>query len=336
MKILAGTSLEVNTRRALRRTLQYLHSAVQEVAVKKVAIKDAADRLVVLRSERNSMTLPGVDNTAIFIILIFGIIAVYWVDYLLFGSIAEYFAKKTFGPASTIAKFAPTVGPLLIISIELAIAAQVYMAKERAIDLEGSIWIYRGWLFVGLILAVVMPSAAVAMNLVSFQDFSALPPALKMLQITTVAIAFVSHIGILFGGRSAQEAKDWLRNRMQTWRWRRKGARAESHLIVLVSSSLDLFQMYKDKVINAQEAGILILPGSIDASARKLLLEQFGRDVVEELDEILGGVQLNRPALLRAPNDPSDTSHSSNGDGRLQSVLPVIVEEHGGEASSSR
>jgi hypothetical protein len=138
-----------------------------------------------------------------------GIIAVYWIDYLLFGSVAEYFAQKTFGPDSWITKIAPIAGPLLIITIELVIAAQIYLARERLKDLEGSVWSHRGWLFTGLVLAIVMPSAAVAMNLATFQNFAELPPALKVLQITIVAIAFVSHIGILFGGKSAHEAKDW-------------------------------------------------------------------------------------------------------------------------------
>jgi MFS family permease len=314
---MSGTSLEVNLRRALRRTLQALHSASQDAVTQAKIAEEAQERLGNLQRERQGMALPGADNTAVFLTLITGIVAVYWIDYLLFGSIAEYFAKKTFGDASWIAALSPIAGPLLIICIELVIAAQIYVARERAEDLEGSRWAYRGWLSLGLVLAIVMPSAAVAMNLASFQNFAELPPALKVLQVTTVAIAFVSHIGILFGGRSAHEAKDWLRNRIQVWRLKIRGARASSRRSNSAGLSMDMFQMYKDKIVSGLEAGISVMPGAIGAVPREILRAQFGRDVVEEWDQMLAA---RSKATLEAANN--------NGSGNGAVVPPTNGTPH--------
>lgn len=138
----------------------------------------------------------------------FGLCCIYVVDVLLFGASAEFVASLLGSASALWATLAKFVVPASFLGIEVLIALQIERSRHDARFAFGSTVARRGWIALGVLVALVMPLAAKATaesaGVVTESDTPAM-----MLGVLGL-ISFSAHVLVLFGGRLAQEAKTYF------------------------------------------------------------------------------------------------------------------------------
>lgn len=143
-----------------------------------------------------------------FITYLVGMVCIYGIDVLLFGPAAEYVAVVLGAADSATGAFVKWLVPAFFLGIEVLISLQYESAKHAEQFAFGSRAARRGWLCLGIIVALVMPLAARATAEAAGVVASG---RVSTFMIAVLAIvSFAAHILVLFGGRIAQEAKTYL------------------------------------------------------------------------------------------------------------------------------
>lgn len=143
-----------------------------------------------------------------YIVFAFGLVCVYIIDVLLFGSSAQYIASVVGGESDLWSIVVKYVVPAAFVGIEVLIALKIEEARYEEIFGFGSRAATRAWLAVGLLVAFVMPLVARVTA-----DSAATVTGNEVPQLMVAALGLISlaaHVLVLFGGRLAHEAKVYL------------------------------------------------------------------------------------------------------------------------------
>jgi hypothetical protein len=137
-----------------------------------------------------------------------GLVCVYGIDILLFGTSAQYVASLLGGEGSLWASAAKYAVPAFFLGLEVLISIKIERARQEERFEFGSTWARRAWIALGVLVALVMPLAARATaESVGVVAENQVP----VLMVAVLGIvSFAAHILVLFGGRVALEAKTYL------------------------------------------------------------------------------------------------------------------------------
>ena len=98
-----------------------------------------------------------VHRKTMYVWLMICIFAVYGIDVVLFASVAEYFAKQSFGGSQRLARLAQFLVPAFIVVIEMALSMQRGIAYREYLEGFGNrlrIW---AWTAAAVFCSLVMP-----------------------------------------------------------------------------------------------------------------------------------------------------------------------------------
>jgi hypothetical protein len=221
-------------------------------------------------------------SLAAFGFLLFVLVAVWWVDFLLFSATAEYFAGRVFHNWRWLILPACLISPAVLLVIEIGIGLQRDLARDAAGFGSGVlVW---GWTAVGVLLALVVPLAAVATTIAAqpaVSDSEAVA-ALRMQTAALAILAFAGHMLILFGGRHAHEAKAFVAFKLRQWSLETKVRRYEQRAQTLAEATVSAFEDYyhQREIHNVAFAEAPIDVGPFDAVTRDLINERFGYEFI--------------------------------------------------------
>jgi hypothetical protein len=137
-----------------------------------------------------------------------GLLCIYVIDVLLFGTSAQYVAGLMGGEDDLWATFAKYVVPAAFLGVEVLIALKIAKAQDDERFAFGTSAARKFWIAIGVLVALVMPltATATAQSLGVVADNN-----VPVLMIAVLAIvSFAAHVLVLFAGRLAQEAKAYI------------------------------------------------------------------------------------------------------------------------------
>lgn len=137
-----------------------------------------------------------------------GLVCIYIIDVLLFGTSAQYVAGLMGGEDDLWATFAKYVVPAAFLGVEVLIALKIAKAQDDERFAFGTSAARKGWIAIGVLVALVMPLTATA----TAQSLGVVAENnVPVLMIAVLAIvSFAAHVLVLFAGRLAQEAKAYI------------------------------------------------------------------------------------------------------------------------------
>lgn len=208
-----------------------------------------------------------------YVTFIIGLCCIYGVDVLLFGASAAYVASLLGSESDLWASIAKFVVPACFLGIEVLIALQIEKSRHDARFAFGSGAARKGWIALGILVALVMPLAAAATadaaSMVTDSNASVM-----MIAVLGI-ISFTAHVLVLFGGRLAQESKTYLTYAtMRGFHERRAASRAQDAAQTLASlNSMFIAYVHAWRTHNARfEAQP---SGPFDKDVVELLRRQF-------------------------------------------------------------
>lgn len=143
-----------------------------------------------------------------YMIYMIGLVCVYGIDILLFGSTAQYIASLVGGEGDLWTTVAKYVAPACFLGIEVMISLQIAKARHARRLGFGSSAGRMGWIAIGVLAALVMPLASIAAAHAAGEVAD--DDATVLMIVVLAVISFAAHVLILFAGRLAQEAKTYL------------------------------------------------------------------------------------------------------------------------------
>src|SRR2546426_4088079 len=211
--------------------------------------------------------------------------AVCFVDYILLGSVLEYFALRVYSDPAMVTVTRAIIPPA-IVAIEMFIAAQRAYAQEQAVEFgpSRSRWI---WHIFPLLMIIPLPTLVVATNI------AAAPAArtgvfqtiLVMEIVGLVCLSVVMHGVILYGGKLASDARGYLFSKLRLRRTKRTLKRWHSRFEAVIRGLANAFSRHIRLVDDHnQQFGSHLAQGPFDLISQELLAEIFGdpdRTVVE-------------------------------------------------------
>jgi hypothetical protein len=221
-------------------------------------------------------------SVAVFLFLLVVLVAVWWVDFLLFSSTAEYFAGRVFHSWLWLVPIVCFFSPAILLLIEIGIGLQRDLARDEGGF--GSNVRVLGWTAIGVLLAFVVPLAAVAATLaaqpsVSDSDATA---ALRMQTAALAILAFAGHLLVLFGGRYAHESKAFAAFKLSQLSLRAKVRLCERRARVMAEAAISAFKDYyhQREIHNAEFPEAPVEAGPFDALTRDFINERFGYEFI--------------------------------------------------------
>jgi len=218
-----------------------------------------------------------------YLFLVAGVTAVYFLDIMLFGPTAEMLSEKAFYGWPVMTWVARFLVPAAILLAEISIALQIFFARRDSETYYTASKAYWGWIFIGILFALVMPSLVVGTNLVqaSFESQS-IQTGLRWQLFGLVVLALVMHVPIIFGGRVAHEAKSFfsfklkqrsLQRRVQQYN-KEYGTEAQSFRSDF-DSFYDLLNRHRQTFQDNYDQG------PFDSRTRRFSREIYGYDVIQ-------------------------------------------------------
>jgi hypothetical protein len=184
-------------------------------------------RLAQLEEAHPDMAGAFACRCALRVFVLVGLQAVYAIDWLMFGAVAQFFALRTFHDAPLIIAFARFGLPAAILILEMTISIQIYFAWEAAAQkIAGAGSVY-WWSFIGLLVALVMPGAVVATYLAS--DFAFASWVTSTLLMMLVGLALAAHLSVISGGRLIFTAFEHFAYSYYAAHFQRRARRAMAH-----------------------------------------------------------------------------------------------------------
>lgn len=215
------------------------------------------------------------ETTALYALIVLGILAVYAIDVILFGPVAEFFAHRAFPNHPFFGEVARFILPAAILCLEIMIGIQVHQAAGRfRYDREGRFALW-AWTALALLLTLSMPAAVITVFFASAFRF---PPWVStFLLITLLALSLAAHISIVFGGRLTLEAKHYLGDALRCGYLRIRMTMTGSRSARMSRDTIDAFRGYR--------AQFLLLPageefGPFDSITRAIVNDAFGYEII--------------------------------------------------------
>lgn len=273
--------LEVRRQKAARQVSQSAKpvSAYAHRAAKFMRKGIEAERALRLLLKINiELALTDAKRVAGYILIWIASAAVYFIDFILLGAVAEYFARRIYTDPVMV-MVARIVIPVAILVIEMMISTQRSFNHEEALE-YGSTRSHWVWLIFTLLIICVLPSMVVATHFATLP--ARLTPLLETISryqlIGLVAISIVMHGVVLYGGKLAAESKAYLCFKLKAWRLGRRVRRAHDKFdeaaTVATNGYIHHVQLLRE--YNAQFTNAQLRPGPFDKLTRELLRERLG------------------------------------------------------------
>ncbi|MFC1539888.1 hypothetical protein ACFL41_00195 [Gemmatimonadota bacterium] len=205
---MSETELQKQSRQRIQFLSNQLRVRSHQVVTTRNNQQQTQQNLQQLEVTHPEWSVPDFRRTVGFVAMLLFLVAVYILDYFLFSATAEYLVGQGLRAGEWLIELAKILTPASIIMLEVYISVQLHFAREEAAE-YGNRRPLIGWLTIGVILALVMPCAAVATSLatqiVTGETAVSLP--FHFLTASLGALALTAHICVLFGGRPAHSAK---------------------------------------------------------------------------------------------------------------------------------
>jgi hypothetical protein len=244
---------------------------------------EADSKRIEIEGPHIQWVLPNTRNSVSYATVLIGIIAVYFLDVLLFGPTAEILSEKAFSDLPAMAMFARFSVPAAIISIEIAVAMQIYFCRKDKEDYYKNSSELIVWLMFGILLSLVMPALVVGTNLVqaSLETNAAYKTALSWQLLGLVALALAMHLPIIFNGRLAHDAKSYYSFRFKHNALQKVIRRCQNEVAASKNIMRTDFDVFYDQLNrHRQTYQDNFDPGPFDVSTRDALREIYGYEVI--------------------------------------------------------
>lgn len=267
----------------IRRLKTRLHDSASRAEALRRDREEAQSGLKQLGDDHPDWVQDNSRQSTGYFFLVAGVTAVYFLDIMLFGPTAEMLSEKAFYGSPVMAWVARLLVPAAILLAEISIALQIFFARRHSETYYTSNKACQGWIFIGILFALVMPSFVVGTNLVqaSFESQS-MQTGLRWQLFGLVILAIVMHVPIIFGGRLAHEAKAFftfkakhrsLQRRVQQYN-KEYGTEAQSFRSDF-DSFYDLLNRHRQTFQDNYD------PGPFDSRTRRFSREIYGYDVIQ-------------------------------------------------------
>jgi hypothetical protein len=219
-----------------------------------------------------NITLAKVAEHLSFAVALF---AIYILDVVLFGGPSQYMAALLSGDGESLIgePLAKYGFPACFIAIEVFIALQIERARQEERFAFGSSAARRAWFALGVVVALVMPLAAkaVAESAGVVDQTSVSVPMIAVMAI----ISFAAHVLILFGGRRAQEAKEYLLFTFARWLHEKRESATDTRAKMTLANFNSMFIGYVHAWRQHNSHYAHVPSGPFDAEIVELLKRQF-------------------------------------------------------------
>lgn len=244
---------------------------------------EADSRLREIETAHPQWMEPNSRNAVSYATILIGIIAVYFLDVLLFGPTAEILSEKAFNDFPAMAMVARFFVPAAIICIEIAVAMQIYFCRKDKEDYSKNSTELFVWIMFGVLLSLVMPALVVGTSLVqvSLEGSEAYKTALYWQMLGLVALALAMHLPIIFNGRLAHEAKSYFSFRYKHSSQQKVIQRCKKEVDACKHFLRVDFEVFYDLLNrHRQTYQDNFDPGPFDVSTRDALREIYGYEVI--------------------------------------------------------
>ncbi|HYX27580.1 MAG TPA: hypothetical protein VE863_03360 [Pyrinomonadaceae bacterium] len=216
---------------------------------------------------------------AAFVLMWMAPIAACCIDYVLLGSVLEYFALRVYSDPAMVTVTRAIIPPA-IVTIEMFIAAQRANAQEQATEAGRSHahWI---WHVFPLLMIIPLPTLVVATNIAAAPTArtGAIQTILTLEIVGLVALSVVMHGVILYGGQLAADARGYLFSKLRLRRANRKLNRLRKRFYSTIKGFRNAYARHLRSVDDHnQQFTTHLSPGPFDRVTQELLTEMFGDD----------------------------------------------------------
>lgn len=280
--------------------------------------RQARERLERLEGNNPDLKDVSLQRGIDYFLLDIGLFAIYFLDMIVFSATAEFLAHLAFPSLPWMAEVARFAVPAFILATELAIAAQIHLTHEEAVDLyDGLRRPHWKWIALGTMMALVMALMVIATNLASRPPVltPALERSLQWQLAGLIALVLATHLTVLLGGRWAHEAKAYpifkVRQGLLNWRIRRLDSRSDR----ATRAAARAFSIYSQRL--SEHRGNF--PGSsrvsrpLDAVTQRVLSRQFEDTPPDAPGEQNDGHSPTSPDGPEPPVAPEGTPAEENG-----------------------
>ena len=275
---------QLQLRRRMDRNRQALYVSAGHADKAQSRIKEKEQELQRLTDANRETTEADFQQATTHTILAVSLLAVYVIDFLMFGPVAEFFADRNFAGWPVFIVAARILLPAAILILELCFSTQSYLAQEAKLDGWQSASVYWFWTIVAAVFAIVMPAAVIATFLVTDAPFS--PWVSGSLLIMLAALSLGGHLAVLFGRQQVLEALSFIAFRRRKSRLERQLRQFRDQLRRLSPMIAEPFREYEADLqnYNARYPDSIIHPKPFDALTYNVLIRVFGKEETKRLD----------------------------------------------------
>lgn len=266
----------------------------------------AADRLRDWETRHPEIAFPSIKQLAKYLFSILVLPGVYLFDYIVFHGPAEYLALLVFDPGSWTIKAAVILIPLAFLLLEITISNQRCTAEEEAVEYQVGTPRKSIWFWLAILTVLVMPLLFVATFVAAHAALLATNSAFILLLVGLTILCFVLHASVLFGGRSAQEAKEHFIGRSKQRQMRSQLRSLKAKVAQLSRTLINAFSAYQHSLnsFNQTYPEHSIAPGPFDAVTRELINQLFGYDIIQTPNGVNSHQHSNLIDLRSRRNEP--------------------------------
>ncbi|HLO47542.1 MAG TPA: hypothetical protein VK203_21835 [Nostocaceae cyanobacterium] len=242
-----------------------------------------ADTLKNWEIQHPEIAFPSIGHMTKHIFLILVLPGVYLFDYIVFHGAAEYLALLVFAPGSWTIKAAVILIPLAFLLLEITISNQRCTAEEEAVEYQVGTPRKSIWFWLAILTVLVMPILFVATFVAAHAALLATNSAFILLLVGLTILCFILHASVLFGGRSAQEAKEHFIGRSKYRQLQRQLRSLKAKVAQLSRTLINAFSAYQHSLnsFNQTYPEHRIALGPFDAVTRELINQLFGYDIIQ-------------------------------------------------------
>jgi hypothetical protein len=286
----------------IRRTLEETRTHARRAAQARRTNRQLDQQKNQLVATNSPLANVDIHRKTVYLWLLFGMLAVYCIDVVLFASVVEYFVNQSFAGSPWLADIARFLVPAAIVVIEHVLSIHRDSAHREHLDGFGSSHRFWAWSILSAFCALVMPMAVIAIFMAGEgDDFT--PWVSVPLLITLAGLSLVGHILMLFGGRLAMESKSWAIFQAQMRPLQARLRQSDQTYTRHSQIAADRFTSY---LHDLEEYGPIypnapIQPGPFDRDTREVVNEVHGYDAIR-----MPGAPPAAPMQANAPAAPPD------------------------------
>ena len=181
--------------------LEVLNQKADDIVSLRLKAEEARKELSEFEKRHKAFSGITVDASVGLVVLALVPFLAYVLDYFVFAPMIEYVTGHVFTTSTSrgSSNFSVWLAPLIIVGIELGIAAKMHLLKVRTTeeDKKTADGVRYRWMVVGLLLAFVMPSSIVA----TYMAVAKHGAGSYAQMFTLIVLSSVGHISVVFGGQ---------------------------------------------------------------------------------------------------------------------------------------